>query len=293
MTSRTCGECDAGSAIESHRDALDLEARFAYRDRLRRIFGDHDDLWATRGAFSRLQAEVMEEMPPVDVVEGLRFDVFDRDAVGTILLVHGHQGTALSDHGSRIGRLFLRRFLQPLRRRAGRRPPVLSQDYALRQAHEIAMSEWAAAKRDLLLICGHTHHPVFGGEARETFVERRIEELAADAAGFRDEVLRRDAELRVRQMQAELSYQEELCGGHLLRRGDSHAAYFNTGCCSFPSGSITGIELADSEIRLVRWREEKARPQREVLRRRDLRTAFSALRELRSAPSEDADDRSD
>jgi hypothetical protein len=29
--------------------------------------------------------------------------------------------------------------------------------------------------------------------------------------------------------------------------------YFNTGCCSFGDGDITGIEIADGEIRLVRW----------------------------------------
>src|SRR5215211_2783982 len=29
--------------------------------------------------------------------------------------------------------------------------------------------------------------------------------------------------------------------------------FFNTGCCSFGDGDITGLELADGEIRLVRW----------------------------------------
>jgi UDP-2,3-diacylglucosamine pyrophosphatase LpxH len=29
--------------------------------------------------------------------------------------------------------------------------------------------------------------------------------------------------------------------------------YFNSGCCSFPDGNITGLEIADGELRLVRW----------------------------------------
>ena len=29
--------------------------------------------------------------------------------------------------------------------------------------------------------------------------------------------------------------------------------YFNTGCCSFPDGDVTGLEIADRQIRLVRW----------------------------------------
>ena len=33
----------------------------------------------------------------------------------------------------------------------------------------------------------------------------------------------------------------------------SPPCYFNTGCCSFPDGDVTGLELADGAIRLVRW----------------------------------------
>jgi hypothetical protein len=33
----------------------------------------------------------------------------------------------------------------------------------------------------------------------------------------------------------------------------SPPCYFNTGCCSFPDGDITGLEIGDDEIRLVRW----------------------------------------
>ncbi|MBA3748219.1 MAG: hypothetical protein H0W96_12120 [Solirubrobacterales bacterium] len=29
--------------------------------------------------------------------------------------------------------------------------------------------------------------------------------------------------------------------------------YFNTGCCSFGDGDITGIEIGDGKIRLMRW----------------------------------------
>ena len=29
--------------------------------------------------------------------------------------------------------------------------------------------------------------------------------------------------------------------------------YFNTGCCSFGDGDVTGLEIGDGEIRLIRW----------------------------------------
>ena len=30
-------------------------------------------------------------------------------------------------------------------------------------------------------------------------------------------------------------------------------SYFNSGCCAYSDGSITGIELSGGELRLVRW----------------------------------------
>ncbi len=33
----------------------------------------------------------------------------------------------------------------------------------------------------------------------------------------------------------------------------SKPCYFNSGCCCYPDGDITGIEIAHAEIRLVRW----------------------------------------
>ena len=32
-----------------------------------------------------------------------------------------------------------------------------------------------------------------------------------------------------------------------------HPSYFNTGCCCFSDGDITGIEIAGGNIRLVKW----------------------------------------
>jgi hypothetical protein len=35
--------------------------------------------------------------------------------------------------------------------------------------------------------------------------------------------------------------------------------YFNTGCCCFANGSITGIEIADGQIRLIKWNQDEGR----------------------------------
>ena len=37
-------------------------------------------------------------------------------------------------------------------------------------------------------------------------------------------------------------------------------SYFNTGCCCFPDGDVTGLEIIDGEIRLVRWPDGAGKP---------------------------------
>jgi hypothetical protein len=42
-------------------------------------------------------------------------------------------------------------------------------------------------------------------------------------------------------------------------------SYFNSGCCCFADGDITGIEVEDGKIRLIKWTLENEKPQRQLL----------------------------
>jgi hypothetical protein len=42
-------------------------------------------------------------------------------------------------------------------------------------------------------------------------------------------------------------------------------SYFNSGCCCFNDGDITGIEIAEGCIRLIKWYSKQEAPNREVL----------------------------
>lgn len=67
--------------------------------------------------------------------------------------------------------------------------------------------------------------------------------------------------------------------------GDSikfEPSYFNTGCCRFKDGDITGIELAGGEIRLVRWGRGVADPKDRVLEHMQLASIFEVLELTRS-----------
>jgi hypothetical protein len=100
---------------------------------------------------------------------------------------------------------------------------------------------------------------VFGGLAHHAAIERAL----AEANGTRA------AELR-----AELEWTKAQ-GGEQPGLTDAPAepvkpCYFNTGCCSFGDGDITGLEIIGSEIRLVRWPHGSGAPKPEILATADL-----------------------
>ena len=47
--------------------------------------------------------------------------------------------------------------------------------------------------------------------------------------------------------------------------GDVKPYYFNSGCCCYVDGDITGIEIADGMIRLIKWHKENELSERIVL----------------------------
>jgi hypothetical protein len=48
--------------------------------------------------------------------------------------------------------------------------------------------------------------------------------------------------------------------GEISERLDySRNTYFNTGCCCFSDGDITGIEIEGDRIRLVKWKDNSNR----------------------------------
>jgi hypothetical protein len=53
-------------------------------------------------------------------------------------------------------------------------------------------------------------------------------------------------------------------------------SYFNTGCCAFRDGDITGLELSEGEIRLVRWPDDEDFPKPRILAQAKLTDIFAA-----------------
>ena len=53
-------------------------------------------------------------------------------------------------------------------------------------------------------------------------------------------------------------------------------SYFNTGCCAFLDGYVTGLEISIGEIRLVRWPDDEDLPKPKVLAKAKLKDVFAA-----------------
>ena len=119
------------------------------------------------------------------------------------------------------------------------------------------MYNWAVDKENLLLIAGHTHHPIFPSSsrlARLTEDYQSVKDLSVD----QDEVLQAEAELAFAQ-------------------AGEKPSYFNAGCCCFNDGRITGIEVVDGKIQLIRFPDNIGRTLPEILDSANLRDIFQQV----------------
>jgi hypothetical protein len=129
------------------------------------------------------------------------------------------------------------------------------------------MFEWAREHPARpVLVAGHTHRPVFGTSQPEPRVPRSAADIQGELEALRASPEATPEKLARLRAELEFARAEE-------RRTDrpptpiSPPCYFNTGCCSFGDGDVTGIELAEGELRLVRWPDDQDRPLPKVLAR--------------------------
>jgi len=151
---------------------------------------------------------------PLPVYEGIVL----RNRTGNdkldIFLTHGHQGDLMSDNNI-LSTWIVAHIWMPLQRYLRININSPSKNFSLRNKHNIMMYEWSSRQPGLLLITGHTHNPVF---ASGRYFDHPSNEIPTGEPAAS------------------------------LKPG-----YFNTGCCCFSDGDITGIEIADGHIRLVKW----------------------------------------
>jgi hypothetical protein len=262
--------------IVSYRATLELEAEFHRARRYVRYFGNHDDLWRHEDAVAKRLRPIY---PDVRVREALKVRITrGGEDLGLIFFAHGHQGTADSERFAFISRFVVRYIWRPLQRHVGFASNTPATDWDLRQRHEAAMFAWARSHPDKpVVITGHTHRPIFGASKPSRPTRRPEAEVAADLDRARqasppdpDALAYLHAELELIRAEARRYPAPPI--------SIEPPCYFNTGCCSFGDGDITGIEIADGEIRLVRWLDDEEEPKPKVLARDSLADVLGAVR---------------
>ena len=259
-------ECSPGPVVKSYRQTLVLEAEFHKQNRYYKIYGNHDDYWEKASGVKKLLGPIFGLSLPI--IESLRL-LFDQgqELACELFLVHGHQGDYLSDQSRKVSKFFVRYFWRPFQRLTNIKLSTPAKDYALRDKHSIAMYRWAEKKKDLVLIAGHTHLPIFESKDHIGAIEQELKK--ARAAGDQTRV-------------AELRAQIELARAREREQGGSDFSmlkpcYFNTGCCSFSDGDVTGIEIAEGQIKLVRWPDDAGEPKPKILAQAALKEIFAAV----------------
>ncbi|HUR09777.1 MAG TPA: hypothetical protein VM012_00310, partial [Flavitalea sp.] len=170
-----------------------------------------------------------------------------------ILLTHGPQAYKRSDCNA-ISKWFVAAIWTPLQRYFEIYMDTISDHFELVDRHNIIFYEWSAAQKNLILVTGHTHKPVF---ASLDHIEKLSDQLQkAEAAGNTNAIVELKAALEKRK--------KEYTGKKILKNR-AKPSYFNSGCCCFNDGDITGIEISDGFIRLIKWETAENTSVRKVL----------------------------
>ncbi|MGQ0739662.1 MAG: metallophosphoesterase [Bacteroidota bacterium] len=253
---------------KKNKATFEAEKNFLKHNRYVKIFGNHDLFW-DNDPFAWWQLKsIYGEKLKVDegvVLKSLvgshesgvntttpgpgtnDYRLPTKDSELTIFLTHGHQGDASSD-GNWFSKFFVAKIWAPLQAFLRINPNTPAYDAEKKTLHNHIMYEWSAEQANTLLVTGHTHQPVF---ASLTHLERLYKKFQlAEAA--KDEV-------QLKELKKEIQKREKEFTAVSVDYMTMRPTYFNSGCCCFSDGDITGIEIADGCIRLIKWSEKKGR----------------------------------
>ena len=263
------GDCEElwenapGPVMKSNRDCLASEKSFLDAGRYVRIYGNHDLEW-------KYQIQQKAWLVPVfgkelKVYEGLALDTVYNGNVYTIFMAHGHQGDQRSD-GNAFSSWFVAAIWTPIQRFLDINVNTPATSFTLTDRHNIMMSEWSATQSHLIFISGHTHKPVFASLDHVDVLHRELQMAEKENNAVKMAALNEELSKRLKEYQGK----EQI-------KTDAKPSYFNSGCCCFDDGDITGIEIAEGEIRLIKWETQNGKPARLVLEYAPLSYIFDKL----------------
>ena len=242
---------------------FEAEKQFLKEGRMIKIFGNHDLYWANDPLASWTLENIFGEK--VTVYEGVILGVTINDKQLKIFCTHGHQGDAQSD-GNWFSKFFVSNIWAPLQAFLKINPNTPAFNNEKKTLHNEFMYEWSGAQENTLLITGHTHQPVF---ASLTHIERLYKQF--QFAQFEKN------EEQTAALLAEIRKREKEFSAVALDYLSMKPGYFNTGCCCYSDGDITGIEIENGCIRLIKWSLTDGKPFRFLLEEISLKNLVKQL----------------
>jgi predicted phosphodiesterase len=236
--------------LNHNAETFEAEKLFVDRKAFVKIAGNHDLFWKNDPFAPLVLRRIYGQ--PVRVYMGVVLRAELPYGFLDIFCTHGHQGDRQSD-GNAFSKWFVTYIWGPLQAFLDINTNSPSKNNDLKTLHNQFMYDWSRQQQDLVLITGHTHQPVFKSL---THLERLYRDRETALKENNTEWLARiDKEIPKRKNQ----YDHINQAYQAMRPG-----YFNTGCCCFDGGTITGIEIAEGAIRLVKWSYENGVPARTV-----------------------------
>lgn len=227
------------TVIEKNRLTLLEEAKFLQQDRYYRIYGNHDLEWSYAIQQNLFLKPIFGNK--LKIYEGLVLKTTYSEKEYSIFLTHGHQGDKRSD-GNPFSTWVVAAIWTPIQRFLEVTINTTADSFDLVDRHNVIMYEWSATQRNLVFISGHTHKPVFASLDHVDRLNRQLERAVTAGDKALEEAVRAALEKR------KLEY-----AGKRFIKTMARPSYFNSGCCCFSDGDITGIEIADGFIRLIKW----------------------------------------
>lgn len=257
---------------------FESEKKFIRENRFYKVFGNHDLFWANDPLASWYLKRIYDQ--EVKVFEGIVLEksgvdsresgvkipdseLITHNSLLSIFLTHGHQGDASSD-GNWFSKFFVSNIWAPLQAYLKINPNTPAYDEELKSEHNHLMYDWSAKQKGLLLITGHTHQPIFESLTYPERLQREIMKAKEENDLVRVKEL--ETELRAR-VKGKINFNPGIL--------DMRPSYFNSGCCCFNDGDITGIEITNEAISLIKWSTDKGR---EVL---EEKTFIELLKQLK------------
>ena len=264
------------TVLKAYPHTLELEGKFHQEGRYLRFWGNHDDAWSHTDLVETLLTPALGG-GSLRVRESLILHVREgEEELGRLFLVHGHQGTLDSDRIAPLSKFVVRYLWRPLQRFSKFSLNTPAKDFELRHAHDTAMYLWSESREKVVLIAGHTHRPVFKSKPQEEVIRESLKEAEEKLLKHTDSV---QLQQQIAELSAQLEWilaQNQQSPSNLPMIAFKKPSYFNTGCCSFLDGDVTGLEFIDGEIRLVRWPDDEDIPKPKILAKAKLRDVFAA-----------------